>query len=155
MTNQAANRTLNAVEGAIPLCESLHTKSAELNGEWTRFVNREMKADEFRSVSKTLHGHLEESELQLSEVKNALNEILMAQEFQDLTGQIINRVIKMVEDVESHLVNLIKVSGGTGVAGSEPEEKGKLEGPQVPNLATSETVSGQDDVDDLLSSLGF
>ncbi len=157
MTNQAANRTLNAVEGAIPLCESLHNKSVELNGEWTRFVNREMKADEFRSVSKTLHGHLEESEQQLGAVKDALNEILMAQEFQDLTGQIINRVIKMVEDVESHLVNLIKVSGGTAVAtkSKDSDEADKLEGPQVPSLATSETVSGQDEVDDLLSSLGF
>ena len=62
----------------------------------------------------------------------------------------------MVEDVESHLVNLIKVSGGTTIAEKTKEdEKGKLEGPQVPNLTTSDTVSGQDEVDDLLSSLGF
>lgn len=154
MTNQSADRTLTAVEGAIPYCEALHEKSVELGMEWKRFVNREMNADEFRHVSKTLEGHLAESEDQLATVKDALNEILMAQEFQDLTSQIINRVIKMVEDVETHLVNMIKATGSVPVAEKE-DEKGKLEGPQVPNLSTSETVNGQDEVDDLLSSLGF
>lgn len=154
MTNQSANRTLTAVENAIPYCDALHDKSVQLGAEWKRFVNREMNADEFRKVSKTLEGYLAKSEEQLDAVKGALNEILMAQEFQDLTSQIINRVIKMVEDVESHLVNMIKATGSAPVAAKE-EEKGKLEGPQVPGLSKSETVNGQDEVDDLLSSLGF
>lgn len=155
MTNQSANRTLAAVEGAIPLCEALNCKSIELRAEWNRFVNREMNANEFRQVSKTLQNHLDESEGQLASVKEALTEILMAQEFQDLTGQIINRVIKMVDDVESHLVTLIKVSGSPASPDKQESKEGKLEGPQVPNLSTSETVNGQDEVDDLLSSLGF
>ncbi len=156
MTSQAAERTLCAVEEAIPRCEKLHNSSTHLSAEWHRFVNREMNADEFRRVSKTLQDHLDESDGQLTAIKTSLNEILMAQEFQDLTGQIINRVISMVNNVESHLVTLISVSGGTSTSSTEPkDEKGKLEGPQVPSLSTSDSVGSQDEVDDLLSSLGF
>ncbi len=154
MTNQSANKTLTAVENAIPHCEMLQEKSIELRAEWKRFVNREMSAEEFRRVSKTLEGYLSKSEGELDAVKDALNEILMAQEFQDLTSQIINRVIKMVEEVEAHLVNMIKATGGMPAA-DKKDEKGKLEGPQVPSLSKSDTVNGQDEVDDLLSSLGF
>ena len=156
MTSQAAEKTLFSVEEAIPRCEKLHDSSTHLSTEWHRFVNREMNADEFRRVSKTLQDHLDESDGQLTAIKTSLNEILMAQEFQDLTGQIINRVITMVDNVESHLVNLISVSGSINASTEEPEdEKGKLEGPQVPSLSTSESVGTQDEVDDLLSSLGF
>jgi len=158
MTNQAANRTLNAVEDALPICEKLRDGSVQLNSEWKRFTNRQMSAEEFREVSKTLQNYLDDSDALLVHVKDSLNEVLMAQEFQDLTGQIINRVIKMVEDVEAHLVNLIKVAGvptASAEQKKEDDEKGKLEGPQVPSLRSSDTVSGQDEVDDLLSSLGF
>jgi len=99
-----------------------------------------------------------------------LNEILMAQSYQDITGQIIYKVIQLVEDVESNLVNLIKLSSDhLGHEKTiEPEQKKKdnnkdkeqdkssLDGPVVPGLANeTETLSGQDEVDDLLSSLGF
>lgn len=156
MTNQAANRTLTAVEAALPVCEDLHRESQELNQEWVRFNSRQMTADEFRSVNKLLQTYLPRSEEQLGFMKAQLTDVLMAQEFQDLTGQIINRVIKMVEDVEAHLVNLIKVSGAQGVS-SKNETPGaeQLHGPAVPGLDTAGTVSGQDEVDDLLSSLGF
>lgn len=161
MTNQAADRTLGAIEEAIPLCEKLHGESIALNSQWERFTNREMTVEEFRDVSKTLKEYLPGTEQELGVIKGHLNEILMAQEFQDLTGQIINRVIKMVEDVESHLVNLIKVAGAPAAKSGEPkkdeaEGKSELQGPMVPNTeSASDTVSGQDEVDDLLSSLGF
>ena len=87
----------------------------------------------------------------------------MAQDFQDLTGQIIKRVIQLVEEVEGNLVNLVKISGVQPVDAGEvelsEEEKRKkaieAEGPMVPGVDEQEVLSGQDDVDDLLSSLGF
>lgn len=83
----------------------------------------------------------------------------MAQDFQDLTGQIIRRVINLVRDVEESLVEMIKVSGGTD-AGENKVEKAekdtKGEGTHVPGTNKSaDIVESQDDVDDLLSSLGF
>lgn len=156
MTNQAANRTLTAVEASLPVCEDLHQEAHKLNQEWTRFNSRKMTADEFRVVNRVLQSFLLKSEDQLDFIKTHLTDVLMAQEFQDLTGQVINRVIKMVEDVETHLVNLIKVSGANAMTAKKDEpilEQGH--GPAIPGVNSSGTVSGQDEVDDLLSSLGF
>ncbi|MEW5757108.1 MAG: protein phosphatase CheZ [Pseudomonadota bacterium] len=154
MTNQAANRTLTAIEAAMPICETLYAESSGLNMQWQRFTKREMSVGEFREVSKTLRKYLQDSEAQLGQLKSHMNDILMAQEFQDLTGQIINKVIKMVEDVENHLVNLIRVAG-IGVTTQKQENNEELAGPQVPNLSSASAVRGQDEVDELLSSLGF
>jgi len=90
----------------------------------------------------------------------------MAQEFQDLTGQILRRVITLVQEVEDNLVELIRLSGGEKAevepgASASKETKNtedilKGVGPQVPGVGDDGgAVSGQDEVDDLLSSLGF
>jgi len=82
----------------------------------------------------------------------------MAQDFQDLTGQIITRVIELVEEVEGNLVELVRITGSrmsTPTKENNQEDKIKAEGPQVPGVRKSNVVSGQDEVDDLLSSLGF
>ncbi len=84
---------------------------------------------------------------------DSLTEILMAQSYQDLTGQIIRRVIGLVRDVEEKLVRLVAISG----ASRKPVEKKavELEGPAVPNIEQGDMIDNQNDVDDLLSSLGF
>jgi chemotaxis protein CheZ len=86
---------------------------------------------------------------------------LMAQGFQDITGQIIRRVIDLVQDLESSMVNLISISSRKIAAGSaagigasvQPE----LPGPVVPGVddKAGDVATSQVDVDDLLSSLGF
>ena len=91
----------------------------------------------------------------------------MAQDFQDLTGQVINRVTKLVAEVETRLVDLVamagevdRITGITYVAEKSPnneqesDDNIKAEGPQI-DTSVEGVVSGQDDVDDLLSSLGF
>jgi chemotaxis protein CheZ len=80
----------------------------------------------------------------------------MAQGFQDLTGQIIRRVIALVEELEGNLVELVRISGQNLLTEQRAETKSHAEasGPPVPGLDKG-TVSGQDEVDDLLSSLGF
>ena len=157
MTDEAANRTLNAVEESIPACDQLNTRVKEINDAWGRLLRREMSADEFRQLSKTLTEYLNLSGNDISAIKNGLNEVLMAQDFQDLTGQIIHRVIDLVEDVENNLVGLIKVAGQKIDAPSYTETKPDVTptGPSVPGLDDDGRVSGQDEVDDLLSSLGF
>ena len=81
----------------------------------------------------------------------------MAQDFQDLTSQIIKRVIGLVEQVEDKLIGLVSITGQQYAKTKEHQEKDGLEasGPAVPGLDDAEVVSGQDEVDDLLSSLGF
>ena len=164
MTQQAADTTMTQIENAIPLCENISTGTSELLFSWERFTKRQMEVDEFRQLSKTLKGFLLTANNDSKALMSNLNEVLMAQSYQDITGQIIYKVIQLVEDVERNLVNLVKLSSehmGLDLI-SEPEteqkkkDKSSLDGPIVPGLADkSETLSGQDEVDDLLSSLGF
>ena len=159
MTEEAADKTLTAVEEALPLSDDIKASSLELQSRWEKFKNRKLSADEFRELSRDLDEFFPKISTGTVALNKNLNEILMAQGFQDLTGQIIRRVINLVHDVEEGLVSLIKMSG----APAQEEKKNKsetrdiaAEGPVVPGVDhASETVNGQDDVDDLLSSLGF
>ena len=80
--------------------------------------------------------------------------MMIAQDYQDITGQIIRRVITLVQDMENNLVNMIRLSGGRPAAPVAAKGKPKLEGPQINPKGREEVVDGQDNVDALLSSLG-
>ena len=155
-TADAADKTLTAVEESIPICENMETQAVGILESWRQFTKREMDADGFRKLSKEIDGFLLTQSDGFSSIKGHLNDVLMAQDFQDLTGQIITRVINLVAEVEGNLVNLIKIAGLPEHAAA-PHEKTdvELEGPVVPGVDSGDTVSGQDEVDDLLSSLGF
>ena len=159
LTDQAANTTLNSVEEAVPLCDQMHGHVKEIKDSWKRFMGRDMCADEFRKFSRQLESCLQGWESDVVSIKNHLNEILMAQDFQDLTGQVLHRVIELVENLETNLVGLIKVAGKRGdiTSGKRNEADPDItaSGPRVPGVDKWKTVSGQDEVDDLLSSLGF
>ncbi|HEB55063.1 MAG TPA: protein phosphatase CheZ [Gammaproteobacteria bacterium] len=155
-TADAADRTLTAVEESIPICENMEAQAAEILESWRQFTQREMDAQGFRKLSKEIDGFLLTQSEGFSALKAHLNDVLMAQDFQDLTGQIITRVINLVAEVEGNLVSLIKLAG-LPEHNEQPREKSRqeLEGPAVPGVDSGDTVSGQDEVDDLLSSLGF
>ena len=160
LTEQSAHRTLNAVEESLPMAETLAGRAAELSRAWERFMARELSAEEFRRLSAELGDFLDQTGREAETIRKNLSDVLMAQDFQDLTGQVIRRVINLVHDVEQNLVGLVRISGERL---STPEQKKKTKqktskgtGPAVPGTTDgSDVVSGQDDVDDLLSSLGF
>ncbi|MDH5570533.1 MAG: protein phosphatase CheZ [Gammaproteobacteria bacterium] len=154
-TEDAADRTLTAVEKSIPLCEDMERRAGSVLNDWKSFTQREMDVEGFRKMSSEMDGFLSDQSGGFVELKSHLNNILMAQDFQDLTGQIIKRVINLVAEVEGNLVNLIKLAGLPDHVEPHKREKVKLEGPAVPGVDSGDTVSGQDEVDDLLSSLGF
>lgn len=160
MTDQAAHRTLNAVEESLPVCEGLESRSRTLHDDWLRFKNRDMDINEFRQLAKRLDEFFVANTSDAGKLRESLNNVLMAQDFQDLTSQIIKKVIKLVEEVELKLVELIKLTGAQGndpAKSAQPQKKDEtLAGPVVPGVNDKgSTVSGQDEVDDLLSSLGF
>jgi chemotaxis protein CheZ len=166
MTEESANRTLSAVESTLPIAEDLQNSANDLHGKWDRFRNKDMNVDEFRNMSKEIDDFLAETCDNAGRIHGNLSEVMMAQGFQDLTGQIIRRVITLVQEVEDNLVELIRLSGGiepdaTGdkIAAQkdqQSEDVMKGVGPQVPGVSDAGgSVSGQDEVDDLLSSLGF
>lgn len=159
MTEQSANRTLGAIESAVPLSEQLRERSVALADPWIRFRRREMTAQEFRDLCRELDVFFCEVSDGAKTLNGHLSEVLMAQDFQDLTGQIIRRVITLVQDLEVSLVDLIRLSGApTAVRRDGCDDTGKtaaLSGPVVPGVDSGDSVQGQDEVDALLSSLGF
>jgi chemotaxis protein CheZ len=153
MTDQAATKTLAAIEQSKPLCDDLARQAQALSGDWTRFMQRRMEVEEFRRLSQRLGEFLPLAEGNSHKIGAHLSDVLMAQAFQDLTGQIIRRVITLVEEVEQSLINMVRLSGQK--VGGDTRTRVDLEGPQVPGIKSVDAVSGQDEVDDLLSSLGF
>lgn len=157
MTAQSANSTMTAVEESMPICEGLETRAADLQDGWARFTQRQMKAEEFRDLSQQLGEFLGSVSQDSEQLRANLQEVLLAQDFQDLTGQIIYRVVQLVDEVEHNLVELIRISGQNLVVAEQEtieEDRIAASGPPVPGVDEG-TVSGQNEVDDLLSSLGF
>ena len=158
MTEQSADKTLTAVEDSTPIVTELSSQVSDMEGRWSKFIKKELSAEEFRSLASDIGEFLTNSKERAAQLSSNLNTVLMAQDFQDLSGQIIRRVITLVDDVESNLVNLIRLQGEGSQPDSEKEaesEKGKLDGPQIPGKEAEDVMANQDDVDDLLASLGF
>lgn len=162
MTEESANRTLSAVEGTLPIAEQLQDQANTLHEKWDRFRNKDMNVEEFRGMSQEISDFLDVTTTHAGQIHGNLSEVMMAQGFQDLTGQIIRRVITLVTEVEDNLVELIRLSGDAeaGMQNSADAETSEDVmqgiGPQVPGVSDDGgSVSGQDEVDDLLSSLGF
>ena len=147
MTDQAAHRTLTAVEESLPICEELESRSRTLQEDWQRFKKRDMDIHEFKQLAKRLDEFFTVNTGDAGKLRSSLNNVLMAQDFQDLTSQIIKKVIKLTRTPA-------EVNADSQRA--EKKQVEKLAGPVVPGVNDSgSTVSGQDEVDDLLSSLGF
>lgn len=158
MTEQAADRTLTVVEDLLPISQSLNEQVESLSGKWSRFLDREMPLDEFKAMTGEITTHFQQSKGGLEHVQQGLTDILLAQGFQDITGQIIRRVINLVEELEHNLVKVISISSGyhtdSHYSSSDQQD---LPGPVVPGVddRKGDVAHNQVDVDDLLSSLGF
>jgi chemotaxis protein CheZ len=162
MTEQAANRTMDAVESCLPIADQLTQQLNKIQPQWQKLMHRQLQLSEFKTLCHSLDGFF----LQASSDSNALNslltDVLMAQDYQDLTGQILRRVIELVREVEESLIGLLTAFGQSNLmlqaeakpAKNKPKAH-EAEGPIIDAAERDDVVSGQDDVDDLLSSLGF
>lgn len=142
----------------MPICDALAEQAGNLQEEWGRFTQRQLSADEFRDLSRRLGEFLDGVDGNTARLRANLQDVLMAQGFQDLTGQIIYRVVQLVDEVENNLVDLIRISGQNLTVektAKQEEDMIAASGPPVPGVDDSGTVAGQNEVDDLLSSLGF
>jgi chemotaxis protein CheZ len=155
MTQKSADRTLNEVEKCLPMVEAMEKQTAQLADEWDKLRKRMLNKDDFKVLSDRLSDFLQQTRQDSGDLHSSLSEVLMAQDFQDLTGQIITKVIALVQDVEQKLVKLVRITGNKLEDSGSTKKKEELAGPAVPGLDQGDQVTNQDDVDDLLSSLGF
>lgn len=157
MTEQAANQTLGIVENLLPVSKGLSDQANELSNKWGRFLAKDMPFEEFKDMSQGIAIHFSQTKNSLETIQTGLNEILLAQGFQDITGQIIRRVIDLVQELETNMVELVRISGGKNQSVDKEAHEPELPGPVVPGVddKMGDVATNQDDVDDLLSSLGF
>ena len=161
LTDAAANRTMDMVEQSLPIAQEIGHDTSKLKKDWERLGKREISYEDFGALYKEMGTFLEANEARVEGLQQNLTNILMAQDYQDLTGQVIKRVVTLVQDVEGSLVTLVKLAGNveavTGIEAESDEQSSKPAQEEIGIFPTKndEFVSDQDDVDDLLSSLGF
>lgn len=166
MTQKAANKTMDKVEAAAPIAMNLGQEAHRLREEWHRLRRREMSKEEFRDLYSQMGEFLDQMDDGTQQLNKTLQDIILEQGYQDLTGQVLQKVIGLITDVENELVNLMRIAGQveqvTGMAEDANKQTLKTdsdssrgEGPQIHADKREDVVSSQDDVDDLLSSLGF
>lgn len=162
LTEDAADKTMDKVEAVAPIAMNLGQEAHRLKDEWSKLKRREMSKEEFKDLFVRVDEFLEQMGEGTDQLNKSLQDIILEQGFQDLTGQALKKVITLVTDVERELVDLMRIAGQveqvTGLADNN-EEKSKHsisgEGPAMHAEEREDVVHGQDDVDDLLSSLGF
>lgn len=170
MTQGAADKTMDKVEAVAPIAMTLGKESMRLKEDWERLKRREITKEEFKALYSRIDEFLDQMGDGTQKLNTSLQEIILEQGYQDLTGQVLNKVITLVTDVERELVNLMRIAGQveqmTGIYDGDDEVEAVkavetpaldsvAEGPQIHAEKRNDVVNGQDEVDDLLSSLGF
>jgi len=151
LTDDAAHTTLDLVEQSCPIADLAATRAADLLAAWE---------GPRRPSRKEVREYLDDTRNGLGQVREKLSQVLLAQGYQDLTGQIIRGVMKLVDELEAALTHMVRISGGPAVApvtpgGDRDPDDARGFGPIVPGVNHGVTVSGQTDVDALLSDLGM
>jgi chemotaxis protein CheZ len=161
-TSAAANKTMDMVDSSVPVASELQTQARGLRKDWSRLIKRDLSPQEFRDLYKRIDIFLGYTDESATTLHSNLNTILLEQGYQDLTGQVIARVNDLIRDVEVKLVHLVAVAGRVdSISGIEHKEKEsehddtRGHGPAIDIQNNPEVLGSQDEVDDLLSSLGF
>jgi len=145
-TGDAANKVLNLVDQAKA---EHHRISSE-----TRRIAESIVADPVKAVaSGAVMNFVGDVESSTERIDRHLTDIMMAQDFHDLTGQVVAKVVSLASELEDSLVKLL-------VQAAPPEaatkvEAAVLQGPVVSFEGRTDVVANQGEVDDLLASLGF
>jgi chemotaxis protein CheZ len=153
MTERAAERVLNATDAARPLQDALEASANELATGWRQVYAGTMKVEPFKALAAATLAFLERVPEQTKATNAQLMEIVMAQDFQDLTGQVIKRINDLAHHFEQELLKLLIES-----TPQEQRPRGAdnlLNGPIVNPDRTGDAAHTQAQVDELLDSLGF
>jgi len=151
MTHAAAERVLNATEATQPVVEKLEKGAKNLAGDWQRLFDNKMDVDQFKQLAIQTHAYLQDVPKHTRQTSASLTEIMMAQDFQDLTGQVIKKVMEVTQNLEQQLLALL-VHHAPPSINLDPS---LLNGPVVNAAGRTDVVTSQAQVDDLLESLGF
>lgn len=150
LTDEAAHHTMDLVDQCCPLVDEVAQQARAL------LPRLPAAADAREPAPHELAEFLTRTATHMKTVRARLADVLLAQGYQDLSGQIIRSVMKLVDELEIALGDLVRIGdlGGTerpaSAAGSA-----RAHGPIVPGVDHGETVGGQDDIDAMLSGMGM
>ena len=164
MTEQAAERALNAIEVAKPMQERMRADALSLDERWQTWYDASLPLEEARTLVVDTRAFIGQVPDAAQATSSQLMEIMLAQDFQDLTGQVIKKIMEVVYNIEQQLLavllenisperraELIAVVSGVGIVAGDS----LMNGPQINTEGRSDVVTDQGQVDDLLTSLGF
>jgi chemotaxis protein CheZ len=169
MTEQAAVRVLTAIELAKPMQEKLEADAKVLSARWATWYDAPIGREEVRALMDDTRQFLDVVPQTTASTNQHLLEIMLAQDFQDLTGQVIKKIMDVVYLIEQQLLTVLveniaperreqfaaTAAALAEVHASTGSPEGLLNGPQINPEGKADVVQDQAQVDDLLASLGF
>lgn len=153
MSEKAAQRVLNATDIAIPMQESIDEGAKRISTEIEGLLSSAATLDQYKATAQKTVEFLSTVNSNSKGTKAHLMDIMMAQDFQDLTGQVIKKVTELAQNLEQQLVQLLIEYSPDEV--KRESISGLLNGPQINPDGKADVVANQGQVDDLLDSLGF
>jgi chemotaxis protein CheZ len=156
LTEQAANKVLNTLDEGMPAQDELSKKAHAMEARWADLFSGKLSIDQFKALAGDSRDFAKVVAEATEKEKARLLEIMMAQDFQDITGQLIKKVVTITKTVESELAQLLRDSAPVEMREKLAQKEqavaapSLMQGPSVPDVALS-----QDSVDDLLADLGF
>lgn len=152
LTEQAANKVLNTLDEGMPAQDVLSKKAKDMDSRWTALFDGKLSLEEFKALAGDSRQFAQAVSEATEAEKARLLEIMMAQDFQDITGQLIKKVVIITKTVENELAQLLRDNAPPEVREklAQKQEAPLMQGPSVPSVALD-----QDNVDDLLADLGF
>ena len=163
--NYIATKTADAAEKVLNLVDTAKADQEHIAQE-TRKLAQLITADPVKAVaSGAVFNFVQDVEATTRRVDAHLTDIMMAQDFHDLTGQVVAKVVNLANDLEAQLVKLLvqaappeqahKVEATLTHSHEAAPIEPKLDGPVVNASGRTDVVANQSEVDDLLASLGF
>ena len=151
LTEKAAVKVLNAVDEGMPDEENLLKESRALSASWDQMFEGKLSVEEFKALAEQSRQFALLAAQTAERQKARMMEIMMAQDFQDITGQIIKKIVGITQAHEQELMKILRDNAPDHLpAKQEAKPVELMAGPDVPRNALA-----QDDVDNLLADLGF
>ncbi len=152
LSEDAAQKVLNATDAAGPLQDQIAGQAKSLTAAWQGLLDGAAGDESWRALAQQTVAALGVASSNTSATKAHLMDIMMAQDFQDLTGQVIKKVTSIAQNLEKQLVQMLIDFAPEQM--KKELDNGLLNGPQI-DPSGEGVVADQGQVDDLLDSLGF
>lgn len=153
LTGRAAERVLAATERAKAGQEAMRAELRELHARWEQALVGDCNAAGLSALGHATKARIGELDGRADAVNDELTEIILAQDFHDLTGQVIQRITRIAQTLEEQLVKLLLDASPSGERRAGDQEA--LAGPVIAAAGRQDVVTSQAQVDDLLESMGF